>query len=65
MHFALPTSGLNLPCVVPNFTGIPGKKDGSWGDLTELQGSHSLWIVVVLINIRENETIMFDGDLLY
>ena len=23
MHFALPTSGLNLPCAVPNFTGIP------------------------------------------
>ena len=23
MHFALPTSGLVLPCAVPNFTGIP------------------------------------------
>ena len=22
MHFALPTSGLHLPCAVPNFTGI-------------------------------------------
>ena len=23
MHFALPTSGLDMPCAVPNFTGIP------------------------------------------
>ena len=23
MHFVLPTSGLDLPCAVPNFTGIP------------------------------------------
>ena len=23
MHFALPTSGLDLACAVPNFTGIP------------------------------------------
>ena len=23
MRFVLPTSGLDLPCAVPNFTGIP------------------------------------------
>ena len=51
MHFALPTSGLDLPCAVPNFMGI---------HVVKAQPAYAVYLFKMKID-RNRKTLITNG----